>query len=57
VFTSIFLISSLQHFWGPAVRNDLLIGCGAVRKKDGWQVSKYKAAGDKFFTLKIRKAK
>ena len=29
----------------------------AIKMKDGWRVSKYKASGDKYFTLKIRKIK
>jgi hypothetical protein len=29
----------------------------AIKMKDGWRVSKYKASGDKYFTLKIRKVK
>ena len=37
------------------MKNEFLIGGGAVRRKGGWQISKYKAAGDRFFTLKIRK--
>ena len=34
-----------------------LAGSGAVMKRSGWQVSKYKAAGDKHFTLKVRKVR
>jgi hypothetical protein len=32
-----------------------LMASGLIKKKSGWQVSKYKAAGDRYFTLRIRK--
>ena len=52
-----FLESLLHVFWQSAMKSESLTGGGAVKKKGGWRVSKYKAAGDRFFTLKIRKVK
>jgi len=31
------------------------LGEGAIKKKEGWMVSKYKKAGDLYPTLKIRR--
>jgi hypothetical protein len=31
------------------------IAAGIITKRRGWRVSKYKAAGDKYPTLKVRK--
>jgi len=39
------------------MKSKSLAGSGTVMKRSGWRVSKYKAAGDKYFTLKVRKAR
>lgn len=39
------------------MKSKSLAGSGAVMKRRGWQVSKYKAAGDRYFTLKVRKVR
>jgi hypothetical protein len=52
-----FLDSLLHVVCESAMKSESLTGGGAVKKKGGWRVSKYKAAGDRFFTLKIRKVK
>jgi hypothetical protein len=37
------------------LKTDNYIAGGTITKKDGWRVSKYMAAGDKYPTLKVRK--
>ena len=39
------------------MKSKSLAGGGAVMKRSGWRVSKYKAAGDRYFTLKVRKVR
>lgn len=48
---------SISWLVSPIMKSKSLAGSGTVMKKSGWRVSKYKAAGDRYFTLKVRKAR
>jgi hypothetical protein len=37
------------------LKKDPYLASGTITKKEGWRVSKYKASGDKYPTLKVRK--